>query len=112
MLYRIGADRVRDLALLLAAEGKLDRGKLAELLACAGHWEAPVFPVAGRDVTASGIPPGPRIGRLLASLREWWEAGDFRADRATCRARLNDMIEQQHSSSSDDSALDGRDGAS
>ena len=63
-------------------------------------------------MTASGIPPGPRIGRLLAALRDWWEAGDFRADRAACLARLNELIEQERSSAGDDGAIDGRDSAS
>ena len=93
-LYRLGAERVRDLALLLAAEGRLDRERLAEMLACAAAWETPRFPIAGRDVTALGIPPGPRIGRLLAAVRGWWEEGDFRADRAACLARLKELIEQ------------------
>jgi poly(A) polymerase len=94
-LYRLGAERVRDLALLLAAEGRLDREKLALLLACASAWETPRFPIAGRDVTALGIPPGPRIGRLLGAVRSWWEEGDFRADRAACLARLTELIEQE-----------------
>lgn len=94
-LYRLGAGRVRDLGLLLAAEGRLDREKLAELLACAAAWQPPVFPISGRDVTALGIPPGPDIGRLLAVLRAWWEAGDFRADRAACLARLRELVEQE-----------------
>jgi poly(A) polymerase len=112
MLYRLGAERYRDLALLLAAAGSVDRGKLAELLACAAAWEMPVFPVAGRDVIATGIPPGPRVGWLLAKLHDWWEAGDFRAGRAACLARLNELIEQFRSADGDDGAIDGRDSAS
>ena len=65
------------------------------MLASAAAWEAPRFPVGGRDVTALGIPPGPRVGRLLAALRDWWEQGDFRADRAGCLTRLEELIEQQ-----------------
>jgi poly(A) polymerase len=94
-LYRLGSARYRDLALLLAAEGSLDRDRLAELLAGAAAWKAPIFPIAGRDVTALGIAPGPRIGRLLAMVREWWEAGDFRADRAACLAHLSELIERE-----------------
>ena len=59
-LYRLGRERYRDLALLLAADGRLDREVLARLLACAAAWDMPQFPIAGRDVTAKGIPPGPR----------------------------------------------------
>jgi poly(A) polymerase len=87
-LYRLGAERYRDLALLIAAEGGMDRARLGELLALAEGWQPPAFPLAGRDVTALGIPPGPRIGQLLGEVRRWWEDGDFAADREACLARL------------------------
>ena len=103
------ASAYRDLALLLAADGRLDREVWLELLACAAAWEMPQFPIAGRDVTAKGIPPGPRIGRLLAAVRCWWEEGDFRADRAACLARLNELIEQERGPAGGDGAIDGRD---
>jgi poly(A) polymerase len=91
-LYRLGAERYRDIALLMAAEGAMSRDRLVELLALAGDWTAPVFPLAGHDVTALGIPPGPRIGRLLDAVREWWEAGDFTADRAACIVHLEALV--------------------
>jgi poly(A) polymerase len=90
-LYRLGTEHYRDIALLLAAEGAMSRDRLAELLTFAGNWTPPAFPLAGRDVTALGIPPGPRIGRLLDATREWWEAGDFAADRAACLAHLKEL---------------------
>ena len=90
-LYRLGAERTRDLALLIAADGGIDKARLKALLALAAGWTPPVFPLAGRDVTALGIPPGPRIGQLLAELRGWWEAGDFTADRAACLAKLREI---------------------
>jgi poly(A) polymerase len=90
-LYRLGVERYRDLALLLAAARKMSRSRLAELLDLARDWATPVFPLAGRDVTALGIPPGERIGGLLAAVRNWWEEGDFRADRAACLAHLQQL---------------------
>jgi poly(A) polymerase len=90
-LYRLGAERYRDIALLRAAEGAMSPDRLAELLALARNWTSPVFPLAGRDVTALGIPPGPRVGGLLDAVRAWWEAGDFTADRAACLARLKEL---------------------
>ena len=90
-LYRLGAERTRDLALLIAADGGIDEARLKALLALAAGWTPPVFPLAGRDLTALGIPPGPRIGHLLAELRGWWEAGDFAADRAACLAKLREI---------------------
>jgi poly(A) polymerase len=90
-LYRLGAERYRDLALLQAAEGSVSRERLAELLAIARDWTPPVFPIAGRDITALGIPPGPRVGRLLDAVHFWWETGDFIADRAACLAYLQGL---------------------
>ena len=88
VLYRLGAERSGDLARLIAADGGIDEALLKQLLALAAGWTPPVFPLAGRDVMALGVPPGPRIGQLLAELRGWWEAGDFTADRAACLAHL------------------------
>ena len=48
----------------------------------------PVFPIAGRDVLACGVPPGPEVGRLLARVRDWWRDGGCVADRAACLDRL------------------------
>jgi len=48
----------------------------------------PVFPLAGRDLVARGVSPGPAMGEVLRSLRAWWLAGGCRADAAACRAEL------------------------
>ena len=91
-LYSLGAERYRDLALLVAADGGIGGGRLTELLALAADWRAPAFPLGGRDVTALGIPPGPRVGNLLDAVRRWWEEGDFAADDAACREKLKAII--------------------
>jgi poly(A) polymerase len=91
-LYRLGADRVRDLALLSAAEGRMDAARLGELLSFAARWKPPRFPLAGRDVLALGIPPGVRVGELLAEVRRWWEDDDFAADRAACLAKIKAIV--------------------
>ena len=90
-LYHLGAKRYHGIALLLAAEGEMSLGRLSELLAIAGDWMPPVFPLAGRDVTVLGIPPGERVGRLLAAVRDWWEEGDFTADRTRCLIYLREL---------------------
>jgi len=95
-IYRLGVGRYRDLVMLLAAEGEMSRSRLAELRDLAGDWTPPVFPLAGRDVRALGIPPGERVGRLLAAVRDWWEAGDFTADRSACLARLAELATVPH----------------
>lgn len=91
-LYSLGPERYRDVALLLAAEGAMRQERLSELLTFARHWTPPVFPLAGRDITALGIVPGPQIGRLLDAVHDWWKAGDFTADRAACFAYLRTLL--------------------
>ena len=90
-LYRLGAGRYRDIALLVASAGAMPQSRLAELLDLTRSWTPPVFPLAGRDVTALGIPPGERVGRLLAAVHDWWEEGDFAADRGQCLAYLREL---------------------
>ena len=95
-LYRLGAERYRDIALLLAAEGAMSRDRFGELLALARDWTPPAFPLAGRDVTALGIAAGPEVGRLLGAVHDWWEAGDFTADRAACLLYLQGLVRPTH----------------
>ena len=91
-LYRMGTDRYRDLVLLLAAESEVTRERLGELLAIARDWRPPAFPLTGRDLTDLGIPQGPRVGHLLDAVHEWWQAGDFIADRGACLYRLKELL--------------------
>ena len=86
-LYRLGPASYRDLMLLAAADQR-SAHRAAALLALADSWTSPSLPVAGRDIRALGIPAGPEVGRLLATLEAWWIEGDFQADRAQCLARL------------------------
>lgn len=53
----------------------------------------PVFPLAGRDALAIGVPRGPRVGTLLQAVRDWWMAGGCCADRDACRAELRRLAE-------------------
>lgn len=53
----------------------------------------PVFPLAGRDLLAAGIPPGPRVGELLSEVRLWWMQSGCRAGHAECLIYLRDLRE-------------------
>jgi poly(A) polymerase len=90
-LYRLGREHFSDLAMLLAADGRIAPARLKELLHRAECWSQPVFPLGGDDVTALGIAPGMRVGRLLGAVRRWWEDGDFAADRAACLGKLREL---------------------
>jgi poly(A) polymerase len=98
-LYRLGGERYRDIALLLAAEGAMSRQRLGELLTFASRWTRPAFPLSGRDVTALGVLPGPRVGYLLDAVSAWWEAGDFGADREACLAQLRKLLAAEEQTS-------------
>jgi poly(A) polymerase len=52
----------------------------------------PLFPLAGRDVLALGIPPGPRVGALLGEVRRWWLGGGCVADADACAKRLRVLV--------------------
>jgi poly(A) polymerase len=93
-LYRCGPERYGDLALMLAADGKLKETALRKLIELADTWEIPVFSLGGDDVAALGVAPGPQVGWLLTAVRRWWEDGDFTADRAACLARLKEIAAQ------------------
>lgn len=99
-LHRLGADTVRDLALLawasevaIAPHGPKGRnGAWIELLDEADAWRPLTFPLKGRDALALGLAEGPRVGALLAEVEAWWEDGDFRAGREECLAKLKLLI--------------------
>jgi poly(A) polymerase len=99
LIYRYGRDRYRDLVLVRWADAVAgasspncapDEG-WRELLRAGTRWAAPRFPLRGRDAVRLGVPPGPAVGRLMAALEDWWIAGDFQADRATCLAKLEEL---------------------
>ena len=56
--------------------------------------EAPAFPLAGRDLLASGLPAGPAVGRLLAATREWWLRGGCVACRDECLSHARGLARQ------------------
>ncbi len=101
-LYRLGAGRFRDLALLAWAGALADESELSppdteawrDLLAAAEAWTPVAFPLKGRDALALGLKPGPRVGELLEAAERWWVDGDFRATREECLARLEELMRE------------------
>jgi poly(A) polymerase len=92
-LHRLGAETYADLARLAAAE-RPDPAALAAALAAADAWQPQKLPLGGDDLIALGVPPGPRLGALLAALEDWWVAHDFTPDHAACLARAKALIAQ------------------
>ncbi len=85
-LYRLGANLFTDLAYLAWAE--TENSNFNAMLETARAWRTPALPVGGDDVMALGVESGPRVGRLLAAVEEWWIGGDFKADRETALEKL------------------------
>ncbi len=102
LVYRLGAERFRDRALIgwaarVAAGSMPDRRDTdgwLDLLRLAHEWQPPRFPLRGRDAVRLGVSPGPEVGRLMDALKEWWIAGDFTADRAACMEKLKELAEK------------------
>lgn len=93
LIYRLGIGRFVDLLLLGWARQDGD-GRWSGMLALARSWPPPRLPVSGADVRALGIPAGPRVGRLLSAVDDWWMDADFAPDRAACLARLRRLAEK------------------
>ncbi len=51
-----------------------------------------VFPINGEDVIALGVGEGPRVGELLAQVEDWWDDGDYAADRDDCLEKLKSLL--------------------
>ncbi|MBV1822432.1 CCA tRNA nucleotidyltransferase [Komagataeibacter oboediens] len=54
--------------------------------------EKPVFPLAGRDIMATGRASGAMVGRVLAQVRQWWLENGCTAGHADCLARMNAVL--------------------
>ena len=102
-LYRLGADVWRDRVLIDwaeeisvgAAQDRHVTDAWRELYDLAVEWTPPTFPLQGHDVLALGVAAGPAVGRHLATVEEWWIAGDFISDREACLAELRELVRQQ-----------------
>lgn len=103
LIYRLGGERVVDLA--LAGWARAARARPGDALDCddaagyqawldfARRWDPPRLPVDGRDVLDAGVERGPRVGQLLSAVEDWWVAQDFTPDRAACLDHLMTLVD-------------------
>ncbi len=87
LLYKLGARRYTGRILLAWADSgaPADSRDWRAAVDLADTWRPPRFPLAGADLIALGVKPGPALGALLKDLEERWAAGGFSADRETLR---------------------------
>lgn len=90
VLYQQGAEAWRDLVHIAWArsDAPLDDAGWRDLLELPDRWPIPRLPVAGRDLLAAGMSPGPEIGVMLTRLEDWWVASDFQPTRDELLKRL------------------------
>jgi poly(A) polymerase len=89
-IYRHGPRAFTDGVMLAWAHSEASTADAgyAQRLALPARWQPPPLPVRGSDVIELGIPPGPRIGRIVAAFEDWWIAADFPEDAARLTSRL------------------------
>ena len=92
LLYRLGRQTFHDAVALAVAWGAepADAAEWIDLYLLPERWQAPRFPLGGRDV--AGAASGPRVGDLLHAVEAWWMERDFEPDAAALRARLQQML--------------------
>lgn len=79
-LYHLGAEAVRDIALLEAARHTTSPARKAALHAVvqqAGDWQRPRLPITARNLIAHGLKPGPELGEALRRAEAIWIDADF-----------------------------------
>ncbi|MDF1609708.1 CCA tRNA nucleotidyltransferase [Hoeflea sp. YIM 152468] len=99
MLYRIGTEPLIDRTRLSLVSARTRAETAPEALTeAAGHsrhlahaltWQRPVFPVAGADLIAIGVKPGPEMGARLAALEERWVESNFKLGKAALLAQAD-----------------------
>ncbi|WP_165779594.1 CCA tRNA nucleotidyltransferase [Mesorhizobium sanjuanii] len=71
----------------------LEAGGFSRLLAYAGKWQKPDFPLKGADLTALGASPGPKLGETLKNLEKEWVESGFALDRGALLKRAAKALE-------------------
>ncbi len=90
-LYHAGSEAFADavrLAWARARSSDHDDAQWLTLMALAGTWAIPAFPVTGADLLARGYATGPRLGEALRLLEDWWAASGFPPSKEAVLERL------------------------
>ncbi len=97
LLYRLGPDYFRDVTLMTWAlqDDIKNESAWEEILDEAAKWEARPFLLNGEDVLARGIPEGPKVGRLLTAVEDWWIEHRFAPDRSALLEKLDALVAER-----------------
>ncbi|MGE0047241.1 MAG: CCA tRNA nucleotidyltransferase [Hyphomonadaceae bacterium] len=89
-LYRLGRDAFEDRVKIAWAEDE-KRGNAPQWRALLMHaevYQRPKLPLTGEEVMAAGVPAGPKVGRVLREVEDWWIDADFPDDKLSIVERL------------------------
>lgn len=92
-LYRMGVPVFVDSVLLGWAAAENHEAAYRHLAERARTWKVPRFPLGGQDAVNLGVEPGPRVGRLLRQVEEWWIDEGFPEDRDRVMRQLTRLCE-------------------
>ena len=92
LLYRLGEGIYPSFVLIAWARSGAAANDAAwrAALELAQHWQPPVFPLRGTDMTELGL-EGPDIGESLRRVEDEWIAGGFKAEREALLARAKTL---------------------
>jgi poly(A) polymerase len=91
-LYRYGFDLTEDFLVLAQAQAAQFNWESAKPVL--EKWVPKSFPLRGEDLLALGLSPGPRIGKILHAVENWWMAQNFVPDQAACLQQARKLIEE------------------
>jgi poly(A) polymerase len=82
LLYRLGAEKFTDRALLAWARASVEAGNAdwRALATFPDRWIVPVFPLKAADFIARGVGKGPALGAAMQAAEDAWIAADFPSD--------------------------------
>ncbi|HEX2761250.1 MAG TPA: hypothetical protein VHM27_12080, partial [Rhizomicrobium sp.] len=94
LLYEMGVPALRDRVRLGWADAPPDANAIPwrMLLSVADSFKRPRFPLTGGDVMAAGVPQGPRVGKILAEVEDWWIDNGFPPDDAMLAEKLKEAM--------------------
>lgn len=92
-IYKSGKSVIFDRARLRAA-GETDAIQSSRWMVLADlalGWQAPVFPITGKDLVEAGVPKGPGMGKALKALEALWVRSGFSTEKPQLLAALKLM---------------------
>ncbi len=94
LLYEMGVPAFQDRVRLGWADAPPGANAIPwrMLLSVAQSFERPRFPLTGRDVMEAGVPEGPRVGKVLAEVEDWWIDNGFPPDETLLAEKLKEAI--------------------